>query len=387
MNAQPLQPYDPAGAVAQAMDAEGLRLLLRLPEIVFQPAVLVTVFRVEGSTPRSVGARMVVREGRLIAGTIGGGHLEQQAMADCGSFASGHAQALDAEDPRIGPAESRGDVREQANAQGEIAQLRRYPLGPQLAQCCGGVAWLHFRGLDRPAALQLAHATQQAQSHGHYLETSFGDEQLRERPQPLPTVLICGAGHVAAALSRVLQPLPWRVLVVDSRPEWAETFRFPSGTEVVCTEPLRLLAAWGWLGETARLSRAAVRLQEHGRPLPLVPVPSYTYALVMTHDHALDRDLTEALLRVGNGAASVGEPEGNLAYVGLIGSRSKIAATRQRLRRRGVDPHLLDRLVAPIGLQHEGRLLGGKLPGEIAISVAAQLLTLQAPTSTLRASE
>jgi xanthine dehydrogenase accessory factor len=96
----------------------------------------------------------------------------------------------------------------------------------------------------------------------------------------------------------------------------------------------------------------------------------------MTHDHALDRDLVEALLRLGERRAG---SQAELAYVGLIGSRSKIAATRSRLLQRGTREEQIARLVAPIGLQVDGALLGGNLPGEIAISVAAQLLSLRRP--------
>jgi xanthine dehydrogenase accessory factor len=194
-------------------------------------------------------------------------------------------------------------------------------------------------------------------------------------------VVVFGAGHVAAALARVLQPLPWRLIAVDSRAEWADPSRFAPSAEVICAEPLRLIAAWGWLGAAAQQSQAAQRLVEElrqlsARGLPEAPDPATTSTLVMTHDHALDRDLVEALLRLGERRAG---SQAELAYVGLIGSRSKIAATRSRLLQRGTREEQIARLVAPIGLQVDGALLGGNLPGEIAISVAAQLLSLRRP--------
>lgn len=345
------------------MDAEGQRLLTRLPELLparEKAAVLVTVWRTEGSAPRGPGARMLCRGGRLLAGTIGGGHLEDQALRDAQALDDGH-ETHDADDaPALAT-----EVRDEADHAGRLARLCRYPLGAQLAQCCGGQVWLHFQRLDPAQARQLADEVSQAEAIGETYETHFGDEHLRELPRPLPTVLVCGAGHVSAALARVLQPLPWRVLVVDARPEWAERYRFPQGTEVVCTEPLRLLAAWGWLGPEAQGSQAAGKLSQPGRTLPRAPRPEATRALVMTHDHALDRELVAALL---------GCRRGELAMVGLIGSPSKIRSSHQRLRQRGVPEAQLARLVGPIGLRVDGQLLGGKLPGEIAISIAAQLL-------------
>jgi len=357
------------------MDPEGQRLLQRLPDWLpdaAQPAVLVTVWAVQGSAPRQVGARMLTRDGRLLAGTIGGGHLEAQALLDA-LLVLGHAcGGQDAQAPTT----TAEDSQETAHAEGGLARLCRYPLGPQLAQCCGGVVHLHYQAVDAQRARQLSAQVQQAQREQQPFQTHFGDATLRERPQPQPTVLLFGAGHVAAALAKVLQTLPWRTVVIDARPEWADALRFPRTTEVLCAEPLRLCAAWGWLGAAAQQSQAAARLSAHLRQLPEVPRPEVTCAVVMTHDHALDRDICEALLHAG--ARSQGPA---LRYIGMIGSQSKVAALHQRLRRRGVDPALLDQLVAPIGLRIDGRLLGGSLPGEIAVSVAAQLLALESTGS------
>lgn len=350
------------------MDSEGRRLILRLPELVpanGKPAVLVTVFATQGSAPRHCGARMLVRDGKLVAGTIGGGHLEQQALRDAGWLSRDSVQ--DADDPQ--PLAS--EIHEEAGDNGLTRKLARYPLGPKLAQCCGGVVWLHFEELDAARAGRMADLLEQAEHTGEPFVTCFADRKLEESPQPPPTVVIFGAGHVAAALARVLQPLPWRVVTIDERPEWADPTRFPGATEVVCAQPLGVLAAWGWLGEKARESLVAQRAQAPGRRIAAAPALGSARVLVMTHDHAVDRDLVEALLlahiRFGGKLAPV-------PFVGLIGSQSKVAATLQRLRQRGVPEQELARLVAPIGLRVGDKLLGGSQPGEIAISVAAQLL-------------
>ncbi|MBM4342151.1 MAG: xanthine dehydrogenase accessory protein XdhC [Deltaproteobacteria bacterium] len=352
------------------MDAEGQRLLLRLPDLVRpngKPAVLVTVFAAQGSVPRRPGARMVCRDGRLLAGTVGGGHLEDQALRDA-NWPSRDSTA-DADDP--GPLAT--EVHEEATETGATRKLIRYPLGAKLAQCCGGAVWLHFEEIDAVRAQVLADHVHACERSGAAFETVFGDRALYESPRPLPVVVIFGAGHVAAALARVLQPLPWRVLVIDERPAWADPARFAPGTEVVCAQPLGILAAWGWIGDAARNSVVAQRVQAPGRRLPVAPPLGATRALVMTHDHALDRDVVEALLLA---QFRCGAPMPRLAFVGMIGSKSKVAATRQRLGRRGVPEAELQRLVAPIGLLVDGRPLGGNAPGEIAISVAAQLLAL-----------
>ncbi|MSQ84573.1 MAG: hypothetical protein EXR77_17120 [Myxococcales bacterium] len=352
------------------MDAEGQRLLARLPQLLSTgavPAVLVTVFSTQGSVPRRPGARMLCCAGQLVAGTVGGGHLEDQALRDA-HWASHNGAVADPQAPT--PA---SEVRKETTENGGIRWLIRYPLGAKLAQCCGGVVWLHFEHVDRDRACELAEQVKTCERSGQVFETEFGDAVLREMPKPLPVVLILGAGHVAAALAQVLQPLPWHTLVIDERPQWADAGRFAPTVQVVCAHPLTVLAAWGWIGQAAQDSAVVQRALASQRGLPPAPQLAATYALVMTHDHALDRDVVETLLLAHFRTGVATAP---LPYVGLIGSRSKVAATQQRLVRRGVPTTEISRLVAPIGLHIEGQRLGGNLPGEIAIAVAAQLLTV-----------
>ncbi len=358
-----------AAALAAAMDAEGQRLMAELPERVppgSPPCVLVTVFAAQGSTPRRAGARMLCRNGQLLAGTIGGGHLEMQALCDADGI------SLPGQDAPADVARLATELRREVDERGMPRQLVRYPLGAKLAQCCGGVVWLHFQLVDHAVGQLLAAQLRLALLTRGEVQTWFDQGCLRELPRPLPSVIVFGAGHVAAALAQVLSPLPWRVLVVDERPPWATPGRFSSTTEVICEQPLSLLAAWGWLGHAASKSKVAQRT--HGEGLAVAPDPATTYALVMTHLHALDRDIVEALLLAH---LRPGPSHDRLAMVGMIGSRTKVAATHQRLARRGVPAGELERLIAPIGLTVGGRPLGGHAPGEIAISVAAQLLAMR----------
>ena len=316
------------------LDAEARQLLAGLPRHFRDgaAAVLVTVLHVEGSTPRGPGARMLVRGGRLLDGTIGGGRLEEQALEIAAEVAVAEVKT------------------------------RRFVLGPELAQCCGGVVELLFEGLGAEQAQARAQALQEALRDRSALRTEAGDRVLIERPGALRTVLIFGAGHVGTALAQVLSTLPWQVIVVDPRPTWADPARFPESVRVLAQSPMQVLASWGWLGEQARSSLPAQGTGE-------APRTQDCSAVVMTHDHSLDRDIVHALLAVGADGTLA-----ELAYTGVIGSKTKIAVMRHRLVERGVHEAALQRLVAPIGLRVDEALLGGKLPGEIAISVAAQLL-------------
>ena len=325
------------------LDLEALRLLKSLPKLLSDgdSGQLVTVMHVQGSAPRAPGARMLCRDGRLLGGTIGGGHLEDKALR--------YAAEL-------------------ATKPGFERLLRRYQLGPELAQCCGGVVELMFEPVDQAKALQLATATDNTQRAGVPLVSEAGGRTLVETPAPVATVVIFGAGHVGAALAQVLAALPWRIVVVDQRAEWADPARFMPTVQVLNRSPVAVLGSWGWLGEEALASAKSQTAQTSTDP---APQKDRTCAVIMTHDHGVDRDLADALLRVDS------RTDGRrLRYVGVIGSKTKIAMLRRRLGERGVTDEQLDALVAPIGIRHDGELLGGKLPGEIAISVAAQLLAV-----------
>ena len=144
-----------------------------LEHLAQQPAVLVRVDASEGSVPRDAGAWMAVFEGTLV-GTIGGGHLEFDALAQAQvMLKSGVANGL-------------------ANG---TAQTVRFALGPSLGQCCGGVVHLRFEhvGVQDIAALRLT-----------------------LQPTLLPLALF-GGGHVGHALVQVLATLPFAVTWIDSR--------------------------------------------------------------------------------------------------------------------------------------------------------------------------
>ena len=137
-----------------------------------EPAVLVAVDSTQGSVPRETGAWMAVF-GDALLGTIGGGHLELDAIALARRALTGEA----------------------------IEPLRRVALGPSLGQCCGGVVHLRFE-LLQPADSTAVRARLQAAADA----------------ERLPVALF-GGGHVGHAIVQALLPLPVRVHWIDSRDE------------------------------------------------------------------------------------------------------------------------------------------------------------------------
>lgn len=248
--------------------------------------ILVTVARTSGSVPREVGAWMAVTPGG-ITGTVGGGHLEFDAIARA----------------RI------------ALAGADLADEVRYPLGPSLGQCCGGVVWLRFERVGPGEAL--------------------ADRLPHEALRPLA---LFGAGHVGQALARMARDLPLALHWIDSRAD-----QFPAES------PAR-----GWRQDAVE------------PPADAVPdlAPGAT-VLVMTHNHAEDFDILAACLRRQR-------ERGDLGFIGMIGSRTKWASFRQRLEARGFGADDLARVTCPIGVPG----VTGKQPAVIAIAVLAQVLAL-----------
>lgn len=313
------------------------------------PCALVTVLTVEGSAPREPGARMVVSKDGL-EGTIGGGQLEFEAA----DLARSHLKSACA------------------------ASQKRYPLGPELGQCCGGAVTLMFEPYspaDRAWVEQLkARAVGPQRSvrlveltgEGNFKRSSLtgtevlptgdawierqlsdllagegsgcrvrleGDactliESLGDVRQPL---WLFGAGHVGRAVAEALSPLPFTVTWIDSRAD-----EFP--------EPL-----------PSGIQRLVSAMPE----LAVDEAPAGTMFLVMTHSHGLDQDICEAVLR-----------RSDAAYLGLIGSATKAARFRSRLRAKGLEESAMAAMQCPIGLPG----VTGKAPSVIAASVAADLL-------------
>jgi xanthine dehydrogenase accessory factor len=205
------------------------------------------------------------------------------------------------------------------------ALVSRHALGPSLGQCCGGVMQVQ---------MECVSTVQQAQALG---------VRWQAARQPLA---LFGGGHVGRALVQALQPLPFAVRWVDSRDGV-----FPTN-----------LPTWVQCEHSDPVHRAVADL------------PPHSMVLIMSFSHAEDLDVVQACLERQRA-------QGDVRWVGLIGSRTKWVTFRHRLEARGFAPDELDLVTCPIGLPG----IGGKQPEVIAASVVAQLLHVTeqraAPTS------
>ena len=307
--------------VLEAIDAEGA-------------AALVTILAIEGSSPRDAGARMVVRPSGGFHGTIGGGMLEWEALADA----------------RRALAAGRGPTIRETKS-----------LGPDLGQCCGGRVSLMieiFDARDREQVAALAGLERAGAFETEGVATSDGRLARRQLPAAKPdrhrpetakvsllpdgriverfgedatALLLFGAGHVGRALVLALAPLPFAVRWIDSRQA-----AFP-----------------------AAVPANAILVHAPSPVAELEAAPGGAFVMVMTHSHPLDLDIVMQALRANR-----------FAHVGLIGSATKRARFASRMRAAGLPGRDIERLVCPIGLPD----IAGKEPAVIAASVAADLL-------------
>jgi xanthine dehydrogenase accessory factor len=152
--------------------------------------------------------------------------------------------------------------------------------------------------------------------------------------EPSPELYIIGAGHVGFHLARIAQEVGFRVHVVDDREKFANVERFPSAIEIVVDD------VPAWIGRTS--------------------IPAHAYVVVVTRGHTNDLEALRALA-----------PR-ELRYLGLIGSRAKVARIYDQLTADQMPPDVLTRVHAPIGLD-----IGAVTPQEIAVSILAELIAVK----------
>ena len=150
-----------------------------------------------------------------------------------------------------------------------------------------------------------------------------GSEQYR--------AIILGGGHVSQPLVEILSILEYEITVVDDRLEFANPKRFPGAKQVVC--------------------------DSFDKVLEKINPDAQTAIIIVTRGHKYDLDCLRSVVHTLAG------------YIGMIGSRRKVRATLQVLQDEGIPKKLLERVRAPIGLD-----LGGKTPGEIGVSIAAEVV-------------
>src|SRR5271155_3016730 len=355
--------------------AEALRTLER-----GQPFALATVVNVRGSTPREVGAKMIVREDGQF-GTIGGGCGEAEVfrkarvLLEEGGGARGARLAEvdltgDFDQREIGtcggimdvfvdlwsPARDLPIARRLADAaerSAPAALLTVVDAGSRVEMPAGSRTFIDPREagaqgaapIDLPAAAVAQIVARTADAIPTLLEADAGGRlQTVTRLEPNGSVrlfvdpivgaqrlIIVGAGHIAVPLCALGAMLGFHVTVIDDRASFANRERFPDADEIVVKE------------FTAAIDSLAL--------------DGHCYLVSVTRGHSFDEEVVRAALM---------QPCG---FVGMIGSRRRVKATLERLGESGVPAERLADVHAPLGVA-----IGGETPEEIAVSIIAEII-------------
>jgi len=322
-------------------------------------AVLATPLWWRSSVPLSYESRLLYRDDGSTQGTIGGGALEAKVIAEapqvlkedrlrvlefdlspsqaaeagmiCGGRCAvlleplapdrgGEVFAVAAEAEAAGrpivlitllPADG-GTQRLAVTAAGDLVGTAG---DSALDDALRGLAW-ESRGEERPRLVE---------------------EPVRAQIAPIlphPSLFIFGAGHIGVVLAHVADLAGFRVVVTDDREEFANPSRFPRADEVL-------------VGTVPDV-------------FPQLEIGEESYVVAVTRGHAMDEEVVARALRT------------QARYIGMIGSKRKVAAVLRRLRDRGFSDDELARLHAPIGLD-----IGAETVAEIAVSIVAELVELR----------
>jgi len=320
------------------------------------------VLQAEGSTPRGVGAKAAVDVDGTIQGTIGGGQVEAETQRravealqdgfptvldfnlECGTTADSEPTCGGKMRVLIDPSAARHRAAYEAAA----TTLKRRERGALLTRMRGSdppevsVEFLDegsiSQGPEFPGAEAIL-ATLQHERPGRFVSqpTAAAErlEALVEPVIPRPVLLIIGGGHVGQALAMQSSLVGFDVAVIDDRAEFTRPALFPEGTATRCGKIA---------DEVARF-----------------PLDDDTYVVIVTRGHEHD---AQAL------AACLHRPT---AYLGMIGSRRKVALMRKDFVASGrATAAEFDRVYAPIGLD-----VGSVTVPEIATSIVAQLIAVR----------
>jgi xanthine dehydrogenase accessory factor len=282
-----------------------------------EPVALCVLVRARGSTPQATGAMMLVLANGESLGTLGGGCVEAEMKT----------RAL------------RVIVDGQTSTHLHTFKLD-HDFGWDDGLMCGGsmevVVWSlrSVHEATRLVAIRDALATHQSTTLTIDVENDSHQQLTFELPfTPRPNLIIAGAGHVGQAIATMAISCEFDVTVIDDREDIMTATRFPTAKRLI--GPIE-------------------------RELVQCPIDAHTFVVIVTRGHKND---AAALGAVVNSSA---------AYVGMIGSKRKVRTILEGLEQAGVPRERLLKVHAPIGFE-----IGAITPGEIAVSVCAELVAVR----------
>jgi xanthine dehydrogenase accessory factor len=328
------------------------------------PAALVTIISVKGSTPRNPGAKMLVLPDGRIFGTIGGGCGEAWIIEEARSALLSLTSAIRNIDMTDDVAEGEGMVC------GGIMEVFIDILPPGQNESKTLLQeYIHaFENKQSPTLLISVNKdnhsyplgskmffTSNGEKYGNLFETNHEDllDYLKmylpskkckiitfdqhkffvDQANTTINLLILGGGHVALPLAKMAKMVGYHVTIIDDRPQFANLERFSEADRVICNNFVDSL-----------------------KEIDFTP---NTYVVIVTRGHRFDKICLREI---------IDQPTG---YIGMIGSRRRVRALKEELHTEGISFDALNKVYSPIGLA-----INSETPGEIAISILAELINV-----------
>lgn len=320
------------------------------------------ILKAEGSTPRKAGVRAVIDQNGKIYGTLGGGLVEAEAQRRAVE-ACQSKQPLVFEMELYGP-DRAADVpicggsmrilldptaakdRESYAGMAEALTNRRHGVMITTINTATRtethVQWFTKKSIPSDFAFPGANNIRSCMEHEipqFFVEPNGGTSPVLqvfvEPVIPRPLLLIAGGGHIGQALALQASLVGFDVTVVDDRAEFTEPALYPEGTTTHCGDIPEKITA--------------------------LSVGNDTYVVVVTRGHKLDAEVLEVCIHAP------------VAYIGMIGSRRKVALIRKNFIELGISTaEQFDRISTPIGLD-----IGAVTVPEIAASITAELIAVR----------
>jgi xanthine dehydrogenase accessory factor len=330
-----------------------------------RPVVLATIISQQGSTPRTAGTKMVVRQDGGFTGTIGGGLLEAKVLERAAqAFATGLDNILnfDLTHEDVAAMDMICGGRMEVLLELITPKSEHIKLYERILQALAGreklllatameredqgrVRLTHLlldregRPLEggRLSAAALSAITPQLLNTRYPTVVEAGAQRLLVEPTLLPsTIYMFGAGHVAVPTAALAALVDFQVVVLDDRAEFADRSRFPEASAV------KVLSGFD-------------------QALAGLDIDRNSYLIIVTRGHLHDKVVLAQALAT------------EACYIGMIGSRRKRNAIYHVLLEEGFSEKDLDRVHSPIGLA-----IGAETPEEIAVSIVAELVQVRA---------
>lgn len=326
-----------------------------------EAVVVATVVHHSGSTPRTSGSKMLIHSNSQTAGTIGGGALEGDVIRSALKLYSTRDAGVKSYD--LSDTATTDDLDLICGGQMQVLieyvpidseTIEMYRTLKDEIQLSRPVLFVGMLpGDDGHLAMERAMITTGGELVGSMPMSADLEETLRrhaadcrsasllaiddqryviEAILPVETVYVVGAGHVSREIARLTNLVGFHTVVIDDRPEFATVERFPSADAVLVYPDYRQVFEDSDINADSCI-------------------------VIVTRGHRFDKQVLSQAL------------ESKAGYIGMIGSSRKRDTVYRTLISEGVDPHDLERVHCPVGLD-----IDAETPAEIAVSIVAQLI-------------